>query len=321
MKTVVVGLFDEIEPARRVLIQLATTPLDVDSIEVVHADPEVQAALSGEAGLPKSRAMPLAAIAGACLGGALGALAGNGWLAALGPLLATALGVLVGGALGLLVGALSVKLAIPPEHLDELTAAIGQGATALIVRTHNLTTARAIGDLFAAAGSRALSPLAEAHTETEVAAEVVAVAGSPAEPAATPEEHVLFAPPWRRGVADPEDIEDVPLAPPAHLDPSADELPLAAGPGPIAPAPRQEPELAALGLSSRVTGALVMAGITTLPELRARATGGEEALRSIPGIGPKAAEEIQAGLRAIDGNADDPVAAGYAQDAAPERPT
>lgn len=52
-------------------------------------------------------------------------------------------------------------------------------------------------------------------------------------------------------------------------------------------------DLASLGLSGRVQTALEAAGITTLAELTAKAAEGDDALIALPGIGAKAAEEIQ----------------------------
>ena len=48
MKTVVLGVFDEVEDARRVLAQLADSPLDLAAVEVVHAEPAFQQALAEE---------------------------------------------------------------------------------------------------------------------------------------------------------------------------------------------------------------------------------------------------------------------------------
>jgi small subunit ribosomal protein S16 len=51
-----------------------------------------------------------------------------------------------------------------------------------------------------------------------------------------------------------------------------------------------------LGLSARVVKTLEGEGIASVADLVTRLAGGEDALREIPGIGPKAAEEIHARL-------------------------
>ena len=421
MKTVVLGLFDDLDGARRVLAQLAASPLDMEAVEVIHADSAVQGALAAEAGLPPARAVPTAGVFGALLGGALGALAGTGPLAAVGQLLATAAGALVGGAVGLAAGAFSTNLRLPPVHTAAVLEALQSGATVLVVRTDNLPTARAIRDLFQACGSRelpqiegeegmthepeiagtagmagtapgTLSPGPADHTflaDHAAAADYTLAtdqtlaadhtlfaprpAGSPG-PAADQPEHTIFAPPWRRGVQAPEPAEDaawsgpqfyeapigahyeapigappdqhVPaeppdidpadvagyIPPPSFLDPwtgpSGTDTLAPVAPGPVAPLPVAriaEHDLATLGLSSRIAGMLVMAGITSRADLEAQLARGDDALLAIHGIGPAALTEIRQRLAAQPGRLPSPsvaaVEASQASDAAAAAPT
>ena len=71
------------------------------------------------------------------------------------------------------------------------------------------------------------------------------------------------------------------------------------------PAARQEPEAPAsaagietMGLSTRTTNLLSGAGISTRDDLEAKLAEGEDALVAIPGLGPKALEEIKEALAA-----------------------
>jgi hypothetical protein len=172
MKTVVVGVFDDPSDARRVLRQLAASPLDLRGISVLHRDPEMQRAVMVEAGLPADRTMIMSAFIGAVLGAAIGAMA-DAALAMraaeslavpdqaggpLGPVLAAAAGGLIGALAGAFFGVLSSPLRIPPGHQAVLAAALEAGATSVVVQVDSLPTARAISDLFRASGSRDLAP-------------------------------------------------------------------------------------------------------------------------------------------------------------------
>ncbi|MFN8423597.1 MAG: hypothetical protein U0470_09535 [Anaerolineae bacterium] len=160
MKTVVLGLFDDLETARRVLNQLAASPLDLDQISVVHGDLETQRNLAREAGLPAHRSPLAGMIFGTLVGAAIGYIAGAALAPdVLGPLMSIALGAMLGAIGGAAMGALSETVRVPRVHQLEVLQAIAEGATALIVRSDNLPTARAVGDLFRVSGSRELSPL------------------------------------------------------------------------------------------------------------------------------------------------------------------
>ena len=207
MKTVVFGLFDQIDDARRVLCQLASSPLDLDTVSVVHADPSVQQQLATAAGLPPRRGVWAGLLGGAMVGAVFGAIAGNGALAFLGPLLSAAAGAIVGGGLGAAVGAVAETVRLPEAYAAELTAAVANGATVLMVRTGNLPTARAIRDLFAAGGSRVLDTGAAAEPDEDLTRYAPSPAAGPTAPPPFPgegatgqdaEDHTLFAPPWRR---------------------------------------------------------------------------------------------------------------------------
>lgn len=231
MKTVVLGLFDDLEDARRVLGQLATSPLDLSAIEVVRRDVASQSALTHEAGLGGRRAPWAAVLAGGLLGATAGALAGQGPLASLGPLLAMAAGLIVGAIAGAALAGFSDTLRVPPAHAGEMLEAVQAGATAIVVRTDNLPTARAIGDLFTACGSRDLSALDAGEGIDEDKATAPAVVGTAAgtiDPPSSREKEptdAIFAPPWRRGVPQPDaeptpDVVTVP-PPPAASEPPA----------------------------------------------------------------------------------------------------
>lgn len=214
MRTIVFGLFEELDDARRVLGQLARSPLDLDAVTVVHADPVVQRDLCAEAGLPARRGVLAGLVAGALAGGAVGAFLGSTVLAALGSLLGTAAGVIAGGAIGAAMAALNESLRLPPDHAAELAAGVERGATVVLVRAGSLPTARALRDLFVAAGSRTLTPIdadpgtsgpgallpvpdrPAATTTAAAPAGEPLPAGHPAPAADT--SHALFAPPWRR---------------------------------------------------------------------------------------------------------------------------
>lgn len=247
MKTVVLGLFDEREDARRVLAHLAASPLDLEAIQVLSADIDLQRALAEEAGLPPRRSARTGLVIGAILGGFTGLVlglpaVGAGWriVTALGPLLLMAAGTLLGALAGVLAGALSHGLRLPPEHAEAVLEALDEGATVLLVDTENLPTARALSDLFLLQGARAL-PIAGAPAEPAPAADGAAgglglagagAASSPAE-SSVPTEHLPFAPPWLRGegdAAEPPVGVDA-LAPTesaaAAEDPATVEIPLA----------------------------------------------------------------------------------------------
>ena len=229
MTTVVLGLFDDLDTARRVLNQLAASPLDLDQISVVHGDLDTQRGLAREAGLPAHRGPMAGVVAGALIGAALGYYAGTALAPeAVGWLLALALGAVIGALVGGALGAISETVRVPKVHQAEVLQAIGEGATALVVRSDSLPTARAVGDLFRVAGSRELSPLGPPAPQTDAedpaaaAAAVEAEEGVIAEPlgesfagAATASETARFAQ----------------FAPPA----GSDQAPAAAGFAPVQP--------------------------------------------------------------------------------------
>jgi hypothetical protein len=224
MKTAVIGLFDDVDDARRVLTQLAGSPLDLSAIQVVSADTETERTLAEEAGLPGKHHVLTGVIAGAILGAAIGVLAAQlEVMARLGTLLSGAAGILIGGIVGGLVGAAAGRLRLP-EGQDELVmSAIDEGATAIVVRTENVPTARAISDLFKSEGSRvsvdgatdyasnvAADSAAFQHPETDTATPDTDTPASP-DPTAPPDaipsvappgppddDHSRFAPPWSR---------------------------------------------------------------------------------------------------------------------------
>ena len=157
MKTVVLGLFDDQEQAGGVLAQLVGSPLDLDTIEVVSHDLDSQRALTSEYGLDRGRRGVGTAV-GLCamLGGVAGYIVGSGVLAELGPLLTVSGGILLGALGGLVLGLLSETVRVPEDHSAAVLDALEKGATAIVVRTSNVPTAHAIGDLFRAGGSRLL---------------------------------------------------------------------------------------------------------------------------------------------------------------------
>lgn len=250
MKTTVVGVFPRADDARRVLSQLVASTLDLDAVRVFHQDSETQRGLAAEAGLKADRTVPAGIVAGALLGMALG----FGWglspdlpLAQAGPLFLAAVGLLLGGVAGGVVSALSDSLPVPKEQLPELESEVERGATVVLVRTDSLPTARAIRDLFQAAGSEMLEPIPGADNAGEEAGSPAAalagetaatMAGDDAGDAADP--HAPFVPPWRRlwgggksattesAAADPAEgasAVDAPVAPweraaPAHAEPA-----------------------------------------------------------------------------------------------------
>lgn len=229
MKNVVVGLFDRIADAERVLEHLASSPLDLDTIQVVHAQTDVQRRLGQAAGLPPRRSVRNGLVIGLLAGAGLGFLAalpsvagGLPLLTELGPMLAMAAGAIIGALAGGAVGAFSDNVRLPPEHAEAILAALREGAAVIMVHTENLPTARAIGDLFRAGGSRIFEPGHPLAIDDEaVAAAAAAEAalygrgrgepvtgdldgiseagpdGTPAEPE-VPDAHLPYAPPWRR---------------------------------------------------------------------------------------------------------------------------
>ena len=232
MKTVVVGVFDQLADAGRVIAQLAASPLDMDSVQVVHGDTRVQERLSAEAGLPVRRAATSFLVVGALLGAIVGFWLGGGFdslatgevgvqpiavggYLGLGPLPSMAAGILLGAALGLLAGVFGERTEIPPSHREGLLEALGDGATVVAVRTENLPTARAIGDLFRAGGSRILDDALPARAAAPPSVrsaggraarsaliEAPTVSADPAGAASPPQEHQAFVPPWRRAGGD-----------------------------------------------------------------------------------------------------------------------
>lgn len=268
MKTVVVGVFDQLADAGRVIAQLAASPLDMDTVQVVHSEAAVQERLSAEAGLPPRRAALSTLLAGAALGGLAGFWFGGGLAAAdaaegatallpnLGPLPGLALGLVLGAALGLLAALFGERTEIPEQHRAGLLQALREGATVVTVRTENLPTARAIGDLFRAGGSRLMPDVsAPSGAASEGGGGPVAV-GAPAgasvggHDAGPPASHQAFVPPWRRGSAGEAADEGAPASTPA---PTADPAPPAAFtlfPEAGDAAPGAPPEAAAAGASA-----------------------------------------------------------------------
>ncbi len=342
MKTVVVGVFDRIEDAERVLVHLASSPLDLDTIQVVHAETDAQRRLAEIAGLPPRRSvrngLVIGLLAGGCLGlvAALPAVAGGlPLLTDLGPLLSMAAGAIIGGLAGGAAGALSHNVRLPPDHAAAIVAALEGGATVIMVHTDNLPTARAIGELFRAGGSRAFEPghpLAAADEadgdatafggttlvpdDTLVADDAQAGGPEPGdEPATVPDEHLPYAPPWRRadggdGLSDGEPTDGLEtISDGAGSSPTADErVPMADGSDSGLASDNLEPipdgadaspaadDLIRLGLSARVLRSLDQAGVRSASELAALAAEGDAALLALHGIGPSAVEEIRSCL-------------------------
>lgn len=264
MKTVVVGVFDQLADAGRVIAQLAASPLDMDSVQVVHADTRVQERLAAEAGLPTRRAAGSFLVVGALLGALIGFWLGGGFdgpatieiadqgaatggYLGLGPLPSMAAGILLGAALGLLAGVFGERTEIPPGFREGLLEALVDGATVVAVRTENLPTARAIGDLFRAGGSRildgspsprpAVSPI-PGRTDGPVAPDPL-IETKDQSAGSAPEAHQAFVPPWRRAGGDAGAAADPgePTATAAADDPAFTLFPEAEGPTPPA-APR-----------------------------------------------------------------------------------
>ena len=247
MKTVVLGLFDQMENAERVLAQLADAPLDLDSVQVLHRDTGIQRRLSEQAGILPRRAMRTGLVTGGLLGAALGLAAG--WapageaalLAGPGPLLTLAGGALLGALAGGAGGAMAETSRIPDAHARVALEAVAAGAVMVFVQTENLPTARAIGNLFRDGGSRVLTddPPAQATAADDPRTDF-RPAPAPAEPAepgldaTIPNAHAPFAPPWRREGADP-------VAPEAR---SSGSEPTQAG-GPLFPSAEPPSETAA----------------------------------------------------------------------------
>lgn len=207
MRTTVLGLFDEVEDARRVLNQLVGSPLDLSTVQVVHADAGVQRELSSDAGLPTKQTVLTGLAAGAIFGAAAGAIASQQLelLQSLGTLLTLAAGLLAGAGIGAVGGALAGRLNLPPDQDQAIVSAIEEGCTALVVRTDNAPTARAIRDLFAAGGSRLVGGAASIASSADIPSDPSAVPSPEAETDSSfpepdqPTEDSPFVPPWRRG--------------------------------------------------------------------------------------------------------------------------
>ncbi|MCB0215626.1 MAG: hypothetical protein KDH92_03240, partial [Chloroflexi bacterium] len=254
MKTVVLGLFDQMENAERVLAQLADAPLDLDSVQVLHRDTAIQRRLNEQAGIQPRRAMRTGLVTGGLLGAALGLAAG--WapageaalLAGPGPLLTLAGGALLGALAGGAGGAMAETSRIPEAHAQVALEAVAAGAVMVFVQTENLPTARAIGNLFRDGGSRMLSD--EPATRTPSAAVDAAQGALPPTPAESgldatiPDAHAPFAPPWRREGADPVAPETRP--------PDSDPIP--AG-GPLFPSAEPPSDAAARSEAAAEAGA------------------------------------------------------------------
>ena len=317
MKTVVLGLFDDVEQAGGVLAQLAGSPLDLETIEVVSHDLDAQRALASEYGLQTGRRGVGTAV-GLCamLGAVGGYILGGSVLISLGPLLSVAGGLLLGAGAGLALGLLSETVRVPDAHSDAVLAAIDQGATAVVVRTANVPTARAIGDLFRAGGSRVLDPPATKASQSAVPAQtsdVIAIDDSPRQQAndGQGDDELLFAPPGRREVIDGKEIGEVNAALPEDIQegavgegevarfqaPSAAEAP----PPATAPALSDDADIVALDLTPRFARSLREAGLDTVGALADRfgEDGGD--LRGIGGIGPVAIAEIRERLESLAG--------------------
>lgn len=214
MKTSVIGLFDEVDDARRVLDQLVGSPLDLGAIQVVSGDPQLERRLRSESGLPHRNEVMAGLVAGALLGAVLGAIAAENAMikAGLGTILSAAAGILIGVVVGGLVGASLGRLRLPEGQDEMVISALDEGATAIVVRTENVPTARAIRDLFQSAGSRTGPSTSHVGAPTasvpEHGADSVgsgpSVAASPAADDAPEkrDEASRFAPPWKRGSDD-----------------------------------------------------------------------------------------------------------------------
>lgn len=246
MKTVVLGLFDRLEDAEQVLAQLAHSPLDLDAVQVLNADMELQRRLSEDAGLPSRRSLRTGLVTGAIAGAGLGFLAGRegpdgaeALLAGLGPLLAMSGGSILGAIAGAIAGALTESNRLPAAHSALALAGLSEGATMVTVRTENEPTARAIGDLFRAGGSRTLETLdpppatgdRDRIFRPSGDPETMDSASAPASADALPEAHAAFAPPWRReaGEAAPAATVGGMLFPQAESEAAAESVEAGAG--------------------------------------------------------------------------------------------
>ncbi len=200
MKTVVLGLFDDPAAAEQVLRQLAQSPLDMRSVHVVHADATVQRNLERAVLLPCRRGAVGGALTGAVVGAALAlfAQATMAPLAALGPLLAASGGIVLGGLGGAALAVSATAVAIPPASAAEVARAVEDGATAVVVQTDKLPTARAIADLFRLAGSR-LPTAADSLSPPPASADGAATPS----PVAWQEDHSQFAPRRPRAAGSP----------------------------------------------------------------------------------------------------------------------
>jgi hypothetical protein len=154
-KTLVIGVFAAVAEARAVLEQLASSPLDLHDVTVLHRDGATQRDLRRAAGIPDDRSALVAALAGAVVGAAAGVLATSS-VPALGPALNAAVGGVLGAAAAVAAFVWLTPLKIPAEHRAALAAAVEGGDVLLVVRAEGLPTASAIGDLFRAYGARDL---------------------------------------------------------------------------------------------------------------------------------------------------------------------
>jgi len=308
MKTVVMGLFDDLDDARRVLAHLSSSPLDLDSIQVVHAKPEVQRQLCAAAGLPQRRTVRTGFVTGALLGAALGFVAGSRSLAgavpiftSLGPLLSMAVAAVAGALAGVAAGLFSESLRLPQDHAQVVAASLRDGATAITVQTENLPTARAISALFRDSGSRVFAPVDEPVAANPTSPPWLAPEAGDASPAAAPApsplpdapvvptEHLPYAPPWRRASTEEHDQD------PGQPEP-VDGHGSNHAPGDGTSLSPGADNLEALGLSPRTVRALRLAGVSHASQLKAVLAQDEAALLALRGIGPAAAAEIRARL-------------------------
>ncbi len=262
MKTVVLGLFDRLEDAEGVLEQLSGAPLDLDAVQVLHRDTALQRRLSEGVGIEPRRSLRTGFVFGGLLGAALGFAAGWGGADAAplldgpGVLLSLAGGSLLGSLVGALGGVLSESSPIPDRHAEVTLEALRQGATMISVQTASLPTARAIGELFRAGGSRLLdeAPGVEGAAGLPSDARFQTPESGTDSPGSTgeaesdlPEDHAPFAPPWRReagGDPSADDPESSAAIRSAQADAGAVTADSTSSPDPFRSANAAEPEAA-----------------------------------------------------------------------------